>query len=84
MLRIRSNHYNELKNGEVFDTPVYKYKSEELINFIKEKTGKQYTVDINEVLHYEEEEPFEASCALEDVKHGKTFMINIAKKIIAL
>ena len=46
--------------------------------------GKQYTVDINEVLHYEEEEPFEASCALEDVKHGKTFMINIAKKIIAL
>ena len=23
--------------------------------------GKQYTVDINEVLHYEEEEPFEAS-----------------------
>ena len=36
--------------------------------------GKQYTVDINEVLHYEEEE----------VKHGKTFMINIAKKIIAL
>ena len=45
---------------------------------------KQYTVDINEVLHYEEEEPFEASCALEDVKHGKTFMINIAKKIIAL
>lgn len=46
--------------------------------------GKQYTVDINEVLHYEEEEPFKASCALEDVKHGKTFMINIAKKIIAL
>ena len=46
--------------------------------------GKQYTVDINEVLHYEEEEPFEASCALEDVKHGKTFMINITKKIIAL
>ena len=30
--------------------------------------GKQYTVDINEVLHYEEEEPFEASCALEDVR----------------
>lgn len=37
--------YSQLKNGEVFDTPVYKYKSEELINFIKEKTGKQYTVD---------------------------------------
>lgn len=37
--------YSQLKNGEVFDTPVYKYKSEELINFIKEKTEKQYTVD---------------------------------------
>lgn len=39
------HEYSELKNGDVFDTPVYKYKSEELINFIKEKTGKQYTVD---------------------------------------
>lgn len=28
--------------------------------------GKQYTVDINDVLDHEEEEPFEASCALED------------------
>ena len=28
--------------------------------------GKQYTVDINEVLGREEQEPFEASCALED------------------
>ncbi len=28
--------------------------------------GKQYTIDINEVLHREKEEPFEASCALED------------------
>lgn len=37
--------YSQLKNGEVFDTPVYKYKSDELINFIKEKTEKQYTVD---------------------------------------
>ena len=46
--------------------------------------GKQYTIEINDVLDHEEEEPFEASCALEDVKHGKTFMINIAKKIIAL
>lgn len=37
--------YSQLKNGDVFGTPVYKYKSDELINFIKEKTGKQYTVD---------------------------------------
>lgn len=37
--------YSKLKNGDVFDTPVYKYKSDELINFMKEKTGKQYTVD---------------------------------------
>lgn len=28
--------------------------------------GKQYTVDINDVLDHEEEEPFEASCSLED------------------
>lgn len=31
-----------------------------------EVEGKQYTVDINEVLDHEEQEPFEASCALED------------------
>ncbi len=37
--------YSQLKNGDAFDTPVYKYKSDELINFIKEKTEKQYTVD---------------------------------------
>ena len=37
--------YSTLKNGEVFDTPIYKYKSEDLISFIKEKTGKQYTVE---------------------------------------
>ena len=37
--------YIKLKNEEVLGTPVYKYKSEDLINFLKEKTGKQYTVD---------------------------------------
>ena len=37
--------YRKLKNGDVLDTPVYRYKSEELVNFIQEKTGKQYTVE---------------------------------------
>lgn len=37
--------YDKLMNGNVLDIPVYKYNSEELINFIKEKTGKQYTVN---------------------------------------
>ena len=37
--------YIKLKNEEVLGTPVYKYKSEDLINFLKEKTGKQYTID---------------------------------------
>lgn len=37
--------YIKLKNEEVLGTPVYKYKSEDLINFLKEKTGKQYAID---------------------------------------
>lgn len=37
--------YDKLMNGDVLGIPVYKYNSEELINFIKEKTGKQYTVN---------------------------------------
>lgn len=83
MLRIRSNHYNEFKRISTIST-CRKRSTNDVDNVLVVVEGKQYTVDINEVLHYEEEEPFEASCALEDVKHGKTFMINIAKKIIAL
>lgn len=35
--------YCNLMNIDTYETPVYKCKSRDIINFIKEKTGKQYT-----------------------------------------